>query len=374
MADTTVMDRTVRESIPWAEPRYWGQEEAYALEALRSSWISGGPFVDRLEADLTGFLGSPFFAATSNGTTAIHAAFLGIDLKPGDEVIVPGFAFMAAANVALHMNAVPVFADVDPGTWCMTAADVERVLSPRTRAIVPVHTYGTICDMDPILALAEKHGLWVVEDAAEAFGSTYRGRQAGTIAPVGTFSFHATKTITTGEGGGVATRDREVYDRMTLYRSHGVRSRRYFHDVAGHNFRLTNVQAAIGCAQLEQVGPIMAARRRLYAAYVAALADVPGIALQQVGADIDPVIWAVGVELLPGAFACGRDGVMAALAEKGIETRPGFHAASEMAHIYGAHDVPVSAKLAQRVLSLPSSPTVTEAEIAAIARMLAALA
>lgn len=367
-------DAVVRDHIPWAEPRYWGHEEDYALDALRSSWVSGGPYVDRLEADLASFTGSPFFAATSNGTTAIHAAFLGIELKPGDEVIVPGFAFMAAANVALHMNAVPVFADVDPDSWCITAASIERVLTPRTKAIVPVHTYGNICDMSPILDLAAASGLWVVEDAAEAFGSTYRGKQAGTIAPVGTYSFHATKTITTGEGGGVATNDADVHDRITLYRSHGVRSRRYFHDVAGHNFRLTNIQAAIGCAQLEQVEPIIAARKRLYRAYTDALGGIAGLRHQVFADDVDPVVWAVAVELEPDAFPAGRDGVMARLSAQGVETRPGFHAAGEMPHIYGPQDLPHSSRLAQRVISLPSSPTVTDAEVTVIARMLAELA
>ena len=369
-----MIEGLVRERIPWAEPRYWGREEDYAIEALRSTWISGGPFVDRLETDLAAFTGSPFFVATSNGTTAIHAAYLGIGLKPGDEVIVPGFAFMAAANVALHMNAVPVFADVDPESWCVTVATIEKVLTPKTRAIVPVHTYGNVCDMEPILKLAAEHGVWVIEDAAEAFGSTYRGQQAGAIAPVGTYSFHATKTVTTGEGGGVATSDPAVHDRMTLYRSHGVRSRRYFHDVAGHNFRLTNVQAAIGCGQLEQIEPIIAARRRLFDAYADALASVAGTKLQIIADDVDPIIWAVAVELEINAFPAGRDAVMAEMAAQGVETRPGFYAAGEMPHLYGAQDLPHSARLAKQVIALPSSPTVTDAEVAAIARMLAALA
>jgi perosamine synthetase len=364
----------IRRAIPWAEPRYWGNEERYAIEALRSSWISGGPFVDRLEADLQAYTGSPHVVSTSNGTTAIHAAYLGVGLNPGDEVIVPGFAFMAAANIALHMNAVPVFADVDPDTWCMTAQDVEKVVTPRTRGIVPVHTYGVVCDMQPILDLAQERGLWVIEDAAEALGSTYRGRQAGTIAEVGTYSFHATKTITTGEGGAVAARNEEIADRMRLYRTHGVRSRRYFHEVPGHNFRLTNVQAAIGCGQMEQVEVIECERRRLYEEYAAALEGLPGVKLQSLTDDTTPLIWAVGTQLDEKLFPQGRDSVMAAMSAQGIETRPGFAAASEMGHIYGAQDVPVSARLARQVISLPSSPTVTSEEIKFISRTLAAVA
>lgn len=361
----------IRSQIPWAEPRYWGNEEAYALEALRSSWISGGPFVERLETDLERFLGAPHVVATSNGTTALHAAFLAAGLRRDDEVIVPGFGFMAAANVALHMGAIPVFADVDSRTWCVTPETLERRITSRTKGIVPVHTYGNVCDMAPILELAGGHGVWVIEDAAEALGSTYRGMQAGTIAPLGTFSFHATKTITTGEGGAVAASDAALRDRLALYRSHGVKSRRYWHDVAGLNFRLTNMQAALGCAQLEVVQAIIAHRQRLYEDYRARLDALEGVALQQFTPAVEPVVWAVAVRLDPDAFPIGRDGVISALAAKGIETRPGFHAATEMAHLYVAADIDQSAALAAHVISLPSSPTLSTDEITYIVDELA---
>jgi perosamine synthetase len=362
-----------RRHIPWAEPKYWGNEERYALEALRSSWISGGPFVERLEAELATQLGSPHVVATSNGTTAIHAAYLAMDVRPGDEIVVPGFAFMAGANIALHMGARPVFADVDPETWCVTAETIARVLTPRTRGLVPVHTYGNVCDMQPILDLARERGLWVIEDAAEAFGSTYRGQQAGTLADIGTFSFHATKTITTGEGGAVATRKAELCDRLHLYRSHGVKSVRYFHDVPGHNFRLTNVQAAIGCGQIEQLAGIRSERERVYRQYVEALAGANGLQLQRMTAEVEPIVWAVGVRLDEAAFPQGRDEVMSQMAKQGVETRPGFYPASAMPHLYGQQQVPESARLGEQVISLPSSPTVTEEEIGFIAERLRSL-
>lgn len=367
-------EQEIRPFIPWAEPRYWGNEERYALDALRSQWISGGPYVDRLEKDLSAFLGTPRALATSNGTTAIQGAFLGIGLLPGDEIVVPGFTFMAAANVALHMGAVPVFADVDPDTWLVTAETIEKVLTPRTRAIVPVHTYGNVCDMQPILDLAAERGVAVIEDAAEALGSRYRGLHAGTIAEIGTYSFHATKVITTGEGGAIVTRNAEVAERIALYRSHGVESRRYFHDVPGHNFRLTNLQAAIGCAQLEQADALMQARRRIYRSYCEALANVPGVRLQTMTPDAEPIVWALAVALDPAAFPNGRDAVIEALGAMGIETRPGFYAASEMAHIYGPQHLPVSTAVGRSVISLPSSPTVTDAEIAHIVAALAGAA
>src|SRR5688572_20131403 len=191
--------------IPWAKPNFWGGEEANLLEALRSSWVSGGPFLDRLERELAEVLGTQHAIAVANGTAALHLAYLALGVAPGDEIVIPGFGFLGAANVALLMGARPVFADIDPATWCVTAATIEPCLNERTKAIVPVHTYGFVCDMAPIIELAAAHGVAVVEDAAEAMFSSYRGRAAGTIGEIGTFSFQATKTITTGEGGLVAT-------------------------------------------------------------------------------------------------------------------------------------------------------------------------
>jgi perosamine synthetase len=349
--------------IPWAGPHFWGNEEAYVLEALRSSWISGGPYVERLEDDFARYCKAPHAVSASNGTTALHMAYLALDIGPGDEVIVPGFAFMAAANVALHVGATPVFTDVDPQTWCMRAEDIEPCITAKTKAIVPVHTYGGVCDMTPIMELAQAKGLTVIEDAAEAIGSKYRGRMAGTIAPVGTYSFHATKTITTGEGGAVVTHSVELRDRMRLFRSHGMSARRYWHEVAGHNFRLTNMQAAIGCAQLEQVGTILAQRSRVYKAYVEHLGRTPGLSLQGFGPGVDAVVWALALELDPSAFPQGRDAVIEQLLALGIETRPGFHSSNEMAHLYGRARTPACDRLSQHVISLPSTPTLTQGEI-----------
>jgi len=362
-----------RAFIPWAEPRYWGREEQLAIDALKSTWISGGPYVDRFEAALREFSGSPFVAVTSNGTTAIHAAYLALNLRAGDEIIVPAFGFMAAANVALHMGAVPVFADVDPQTWCVTAATIEHRINGRTRGLVPVHTYGNVCDMEPILDLAERHGLWVLEDAAEAFGSLYRGRQAGTVAPIGTYSFHATKTITTGEGGAVCTREEALHERLLLFRSHGVGRRRYWHEVAGHNFRMPNMMAAIGCAQIEQFADIDAERRRVLRCYEVALAGLGGATMQTMTADTQPLVWAVALRLDPAVYRQGRDAVIASLLDQGIETRPGFHAAGEMTHLYNAPDTASAMELARQVISLPSSPTVSNEEIVRIVELLAGL-
>jgi len=359
--------------IPWAKPDLWGNEQAYVSAALASTWISGGEYVDRLEREFAVFSGATHALAVCNGTAALHLAYLGVELRPGDEVVVPGFAFLGPANVALHMGARPVFAEVDPETWCVTAAAIERCLTPKTKLIVPVHTYGNVCAMDDILALARERGLAVVEDAAEAFPSRYRGRMAGTLGDIGCYSFQATKTITTGEGGMVATEDAAARDRMALYRSHGMLRRRYYwHDLPGHNFRLTNLQAALGCAQLEKLDLIVRERGRVWSRYQQGLSGLAGVTLQRFLPEVDAVVWAVAMRLDDDAFPQGRDAVMRQLGDAGIETRNGFVAPSAM-DFYHCPALPACELLSREVISLPTFPSLTDAQIDYICGELARL-
>jgi perosamine synthetase len=357
------MKKRSRPAIPWARPEFWGREERYVVDALRSTWISGGPYVDRLEGELANFHGVDHCLTSSNGTAALHLAFLALEIGRGHEVVVPGFGFQAAANVALHLGARPVFADVDPRTWCVTAETIEARLTTRTRAIVPVHTYGNVCPMEDIVPLARRRGIPVVEDAAESFGSRRIGRRCGSFADIGTLSFQATKTISTGEGGAVLTSSRKLYERMWLYRNHGMKRRRYWHEVAGHNFRLTNLQAALGCAQLEKLPSIAAARRRMDHSYRRRFSRMSGVTAQLYPPQVDPIVWAVALRLDARAYPQGRDAVIDRMSEAGIETRPGFHAPGEMKHLYRTGPLPESAELARRVISLPSIPTLVDEEI-----------
>jgi perosamine synthetase len=358
--------------IPWARPEFWGSEQQYVVEALASRWISGGPFVDRFESDLTQWTGSRCAISTSSCTTALHMAFLGLGVKRGDEIIVPGFGFLAAANVALHVGAKPVFAEVDPSTWCVTAKSIEAIISARTKGVVPIHTYGNVCAMDEIIALANERHIWVVEDAAEAFASRYKGRLAGTMGTIGTYSFQATKTISTGEGGMVVTMDVELDKRMRLYRNHGMLKTRYWHEVVGHNFRLTNLQAALGCAQFEKIDRIIAERRRVHEQYQVRLSKIPGLFLQHFPSEVDPVLWTIAVRLDPSAFPSGRDKVMEMLAVEGIETRPGFYPPSVM-DLYSCPKLPICEQLSRQILSLPTYPTLSEKEIDFICSKLSSL-
>ncbi len=363
-AHEAVTGAVERQDIPWARPDYWGGELDYVQQALRSTWISGGEFVDRLEREVAEWSGVQHAFAVNNGTSAIQLAYVVLGLRPGDEVVVPGFAFLAAANVALNMGAIPVFADVDPDTWCATADAVAACLTARTRVVVPVHTYGNASHLDPIVEVCRAHGIAVVEDAAEAFGTRYRGRLAGSIGDVGTLSFQATKTITTGEGGMVLTSRDDLVEPMMLYRSHGMLRRRYLHEVPGYNFRLTNLQAALGCAQFERIDEIVSARRRMRAAYEERLLNADGVTLQTFAPDVEPVLWAVSALLDPALFPQGRDAVIAQLAADGIETRNGFCSPVEMPQLYGTVDgIPVARRLSEWVISLPSYPTLTALDI-----------
>jgi perosamine synthetase len=353
-----------RIDIPWAKPEFWGDEEGFVVDALRSSWVSGGPFLDRLEREFTEILGSPNVFAVANGTAAIHLSYLVLGVQPGDEIVVPAFGFLAAANMALLMGARPVFADVDPATWCATAETIEPCLTERTKAIVPVHTYGNVCDVEAIRSLADANGIAVIEDAAEALFSSCRGRQAGTVGLLGTFSFQATKTITTGEGGLVVTSDEALVEPLALYRSHGMAgARRYWHYVPGHNFRLTNLQAALGCAQLLHRDEVVAARRLLAARYAERLQGVGGVELQRPTAGADVVLWAMTVRLDPATFAAGRDPVMAAMAADGVETRPGFYPPRAIGLYGDVRPTPQAEEISGSTISLPSFPSLTEEEI-----------
>jgi len=357
--------------IPWAKPDFWGKEKEYVLDALKSSWISGGPYVEKLERYIANYGSSRYALSSSNGTTALHMAFLALGLKKGDEIIVPGFGFLAAANMAWQMQAKPVFAEVDPQTWCMRASDIEPCLTSRTKIIVPIHTYGNACNMEEIMALAESKRIAVVEDAAESFACRYKGKLLGYYGTIGSFSFQATKTITTGEGGMVVTQEKDLYEAMALYRSHGLlRKRHYWHELPGYNFRLTNIQAALGCAQFEKLDEIVSKRKRVHLQYKKLLENFQGVTMQVFPPEVDAVPWAIAVKLDPDSYPQGRDAVLEQMFEAGIEARPGFYTAYTMKHLYASRRIAVCEELSAQIISLPSFPTLTEQQIGYICKQL----
>jgi perosamine synthetase len=345
-------------SIPWAKPKFFGQEEAFVVDALRSSWISGGKYVERLEKEIAEHLGVRHSVAVSNGTTALELAFRAIGVGPGSEVIVPAFTFVAPVNMVISLGAKPVYADIDSDTWLIDEAQIESLITERTKAIVPVHLYGNVARMDAILDIAQRRGLIVVEDAAEAAFSRHKNKCAGAFGTVGTLSFHATKTVTTGEGGMVVTDDEAVAVKMRLLRDHGMNvGQRYWHDIVGYNFRLTNLQAALGCAQLLHLDRIIEARRRIHSAYQRTLQVLSGITLQRFDDAVDPVLWAMAIRINSDSdvdTARGqRDELMGRMALDGIETRPGFYSLN-LLKPYGCPDLPIATRVSASVISLPT--------------------
>ncbi|WP_137179334.1 DegT/DnrJ/EryC1/StrS aminotransferase family protein [Roseomonas sp. AR75] len=348
--------------LPVYEPDLSGNERRYVLEAVDSTWISSrGAFLDRFEGAFGEVVGTPHVTAVCNGTVALHLALHCLDLQPGDEVIVPSFTYIASVNTIVQAGAVPVFADCTAEDWLLDPVDVERRITPKTRAIMPVHLYGAVCDMDRLCALAERHRLEIVEDCAEALGSTWRGTHVGRFSAAATFSFFGNKTVTTGEGGMVMARDAAMLRRLRIAKGQGMDpDRRYWHVAMGFNYRMTNVAAAIGLGQIERLPAILARKKAIAARYRANLANHP-FAFQEMRPEVDSSDWLVSLLLPRGA---NRDAVMERLARLRIETRPVFYCAHHMPH----HErpdlvLPVSEDIAARGMSLPSYPALTDADV-----------
>jgi perosamine synthetase len=295
---------------------------------------------------------------TSSGTAALQLALAALDIGAGDEVVVPDLTFGACGNVVVRAGATPVFCDVDRGRWLMEPASVAALLTPRTKAIMVVHLYGHACEMAPIQELARAHGVAVIEDCAEALGPKYQGERVGRFGDVACFSFFANKVITTGEGGMVTTRQAALHERMKLLRDHGMRpERRYWHEAAGFNFRLTNVQAAIGVAQLERIEGSLLHRRAVVRRYESGLHGLPGVALPQRVDWADDVDWLFSVVVDETRAGVDRDTLAARLARQGVDTRPFFSALHEQPAFRSGRtgDCSNASWLAQRGLSLPTS-------------------
>jgi perosamine synthetase len=313
--------------IPVAAPVLDGREVEYVLECLTTSWISSnGRFIAEFEKAFAAFCGVKHAIATNNGTSALHLALVALGLKAGDEVIVPTLTYIASANAVRYCHAKPVFVDNHINTFNMDPEDVAAKISPLTRGIMPVHLYGHPADLEPILKLAQKHDLFVVEDAAEAVGAMYKGRVIGGHGTCATFSFFGNKIITTGEGGIVTTNDDDLAARLRLYRGQGVDpERKYWFPVVGYNYRMTNIEAAIGLAQLERINQHLAARKTVAEGYHKRLAHLSDrITLPTSENWAKHAYWMYTI-LLRDGVSKNRDRIMQELEDLGIETRPVFH-------------------------------------------------
>jgi perosamine synthetase len=355
--------------IPVCEPWLTEQDTELVLDCLRSGWISSaGKYLDEFETGWAAYCGMKHGVAVSNGTTALEIAAELLNLQAGDEVIMPTFTIISCAQAIVRCGGVPVLVDSDARTWQMDVTQIEDKLTSRTRAIMAVHIYGHPNDMDPLLAIAARHGLMVIEDAAEAHGAEYKGHKCGGLGDISAFSFYANKLITTGEGGMVLTQRDDLAERARSLRNLCFqKGRRFVHDELGHNFRLTNLQAALGVAQLRRFDQIVERKRAIAHAYTERLKDVPGIELPVEESWARNVYWVYGM-VLDESSGLNADEMSRRLREKGVETRPFFLGMHEQPvfHKQGLflnERYPVAERLARQGLYLPTGLTIQDSAI-----------
>jgi perosamine synthetase len=348
--------------IPVYQPSLTGNEKKYVTECLDSTWISSkGKFITQFEEEFAKYIGIKHAASVTNGTVAIHLALVALGIGPGDEVIVPTLTYIASVNSIAYTGATPVFVDSLKDTWQMDPADVERKVSPRTKAVMAVHLYGHACDMRALKAICNKHNLFLIEDCAEAIGSLYRGQHVGTFGDISTYSFFGNKTITTGEGGMVVTNDHTLYERSVHFKGQGLaKHRQYWHDVIGYNYRMTNICAAIGLAQLEQIDQFVKRKKEIAELYNAGFKG-SAVKFHQCHEDVDHSYWMCSI-LVPEASQ--RDNLREYLADHGIETRPLFYPIHTMpmySQKFQKHAI--AEDLGWRGLNLPSYPGLEEGQV-----------
>ena len=353
--------------IPVCEPVLDGAEEQYVLDCLRTNWVSSlGRYIPEFEGAFSTFCEAEHGVACSSGTAALHLALEALGIGPGDEVIVPAFTLIVSANTVCMTGATPVLADVDPQTWCIDPGCIAAKITPRTRAIMVVHMYGHPADMQAVMDIAERHGLKVIEDCAQAHGALCHGRKVGAIGHVGAFSFYGNKIITTGEGGMVVTNDAEIAERVRLLRNQAFGAERFVHHAVGFNYRMTNIQAAIGLAQCERLEEKINHKIEMARVYTELLAGEESLTLPYQAPWAKNVYWMYGI-LVNEGFGRTRDELRRMLAERGVDSRD-FFCPLHLQPVYQGGNrrwpdlrgsFPVSERLGRRGLYLPSGYKVT---------------
>lgn len=345
--------------IPVAEACLGEEELNNVVEAIKSGWISSkGKFIEEFEQNFSNYCNRKYGVATSNGTVALHLALKALGIGKGDEVIIPDLTFVAVANAVTYCNAKPIFVDSHPEYWCIDPEKLEEKIAKRTKAIIPVHLYGHPCDIDAIMGIAEDHNLYVVEDAAEAHGAEYKGKMVGSFGDISCFSFYGNKIITTGEGGMCLTNNEELVEKMRTLKNHGMSpERRYWHDVVGFNYRMTNLQAAVGVAQLKKLKEFIERKRKIAKWYEKELRDLAEKGLITLPPEMDwakCVYWMYCI-LVEDDASISRDTLMKKLEEKGIETRPFFYPMHVLPIYKNYEKFPIAEEIARKGINLPSS-------------------
>jgi perosamine synthetase len=357
-----------RSIIPVCEPTLRGNELKYVQQAVETNWISSmGSFIRDFEARFAGYCGTHYGIACANGTVAMHLGLATLGLEPGDEIILPTFTMIATINAVTYCGATPVLVDNEPDYWQMDVNHVADKITPRTKAILPVHIYGHPVDMDALNEVACRHGVLVIEDAAESHGAEYKGRRTGSLGAAAGFSFYGNKIITTGEGGMITTNDKEIAQLAWSLRDHAFSHERHFwHKFVGYNYRMTNLQGALGLAQVEQLDDLIASRRRNAAHYTRLLRDVPGITTPPEAPWAKNVFWMYAITVDKQAYGMNRDQLRRVLADAGVETRTFFipmHCQPVYWRTFKGQRFPVAERLCRDGLYLPSASSLNAAEI-----------
>lgn len=354
--------------IPMAVPVLGDRELEYVSDAVRSGWISSqGRYVSEFENAFASYCGVRYGIAVTSGTAALHLALAALNVGRGDEVIMPPITHIACANMVTLTGARIVLVDCAWNTWGIDPAKIEEKITPYTKVIMVVHLYGHPVDMDPISQIADKYGLYLIEDAAEAHGAEYKGRRVGSLGHMGCFSFYANKIITTGEGGMIVTNDADLAARVRKLRDQAYeKERRFWHRELGFNYRMTNLQAAIGLAQLERIDEFIHIRRRNAQLFNEALSEVPGLTLPPEADWAKNVYWMYSLLIAEDEFGMSRDELADYLKDQGIDTRPFFYPI-HLQPLYEQHfkgeSYPVAEELSNKGINLPSGNELTEAQV-----------
>jgi len=346
---------------PVYQPNLSGNESKYVLECLDSTWISSkGKFIKQFENNFSAFTGLDNSVAVANGTVALHVAMLALGIGKDDEVIVPTFTYIASVNAIAYTGAEPVFIDSDPDTWQIDTKKIEERISKKTKAIMAVHIYGHPCDMAEIRKIANKHKLFIIEDCAEAIGTLFNGKHVGQFSDISTFSFFGNKSITTGEGGMVCTNNNNLAQLVTRLKGQGLAMHQeYFHDIIGYNYRMTNICAAIGCAQLERVEDILIRKRQVAQNYINELKNLPVEYHHEIG-NVRHSYWMFTILVESESI---RSILRKQLNEHGIETRPTFHPVHKMPMYNSGEKFEAAEDLGKRGINLPSFPDLSEDDV-----------
>lgn len=349
--------------VSLAQPQLNGNEYKYLMDAFLSTWISStGKYVTMFEEEFSNYCGVKYGVATSNGTTALHLALVALEIGLNDEVIVPDMTFAATINAVLYVGAIPVIVDIEEDSWCMDPDKIRNAITPRTKAIIPVHLYGQVCDMGEICSIAKENSLYIVEDCAEAHGAEWDGKKVGSFGDISCFSFFGNKVVTTGEGGMCITDSEVLAQKMQILRDHGMnRKRKYYHEVIGFNYRMTNMQAAIGVGQLEHIDEILAWRKALEDVYMAKFTGIPKIVMQRRDlSQREKITWLVSI-LVPEDC---RDRILKEFQKRGIDARAFFIPLGDM-DLYKkyATDCAVSKRISKCGINLPTTAEITETAV-----------